>query len=258
MFGLFLAVLLGGFEFRCESYSSVSNDVLTVDSTIRPRPFLWRRYALSEGGVFRREARYEIVFDARVAGADAESKLLVIVRPLRECTSLRDIGQATVEPTQGRWKSVRLQVAQVPDGDFRLQIHSRGRIRAEIAGLRVRELAAPVYVPAPTNAHAVARTVGAIRPGEPTGAKEFEVDRPCAANGPVIEAAAFGMSETNADNTASLRAALCRGEALRCRAARRREGHIPFSVGLPDRAQWLQGLHVRRWRGDLRILAQGR
>ena len=41
----------------------------------------------------------------------------------------------------------------------------------------------------------------------PQGATEFEVDAPRNATGPALDCAAYGVSETNADNTAALRAA---------------------------------------------------
>lgn len=48
---------------------------------------------------------------------------------------------------------------------------------------------------------------------EPHGAIEFDVDSPACGSGPTLNAADFGVSETNADNTAALRAAFAAAKA---------------------------------------------
>ena len=48
---------------------------------------------------------------------------------------------------------------------------------------------------------------------EPHGAIEFDVDRPACGSGLTLNAADFGVSETNADNTAALRAAFAAAKA---------------------------------------------
>lgn len=231
IFSVLLAVVVGGVEFRCERDAAVSNDVLIVDSTMSQKPFQWRRYALSADNGFELGARYEISFCTRVAGVDADSALLTLVRPVDEPSARFDCASAMTEPTDGEWRTVRMHVAGVTRADYRLQFHSRRRIRAEIADVRIRRLRPDVFVPAP--AQAAPRT-GVRRAEEPTGAREFEVDLPRpAADAPVLFARDFGLSETAADNTAALRKALAAAKARRAAALVVEKGTYRFASDAP-------------------------
>lgn len=66
-----------------------------------------------------------------------------------------------------------------------------------------------VFVPAEREA----KPCGVHLANLPPGAKEFEVDAPRNASGLVLDCADYGVSETNADNTAQLRAAFAAAKA---------------------------------------------
>ena len=231
IFSLLLAVTFGGFDLQCGRDAVASNDVLFIDSTVETSTSLWRRYALSAHDDFKPGERYEISFRARVAGVDADAALLTLVRPACETSDRFDCASVMTEPTHGDWRTVRIPVFGFSRSDYRLQFHSRRRIRAEIADLRLRRLQPEVFVPAPA---VVAPRIGEMRPGEPAGAREFEVDLPCpAADAPVLRARDFGFSETAADNTAALRAALQAAKARRAASLVVEKGTYRFASDAP-------------------------
>ena len=75
---------------------------------------------------------------------------------------------------------------------------------------------------------------------EPHGAMEFDVDSPVCGNGSILNAADFGVSETNADNTTALRAAFAAAKA-------RHASRLVMSTGvyrvMSDSPLELKGFH---------------
>ncbi|MGN0851770.1 MAG: right-handed parallel beta-helix repeat-containing protein [Kiritimatiellia bacterium] len=192
---------------RCERWASLSNQVLSIDSTAVSRDFAWNRYALEDrDGSFVPGRRYTVTFRAKVEAGAKNSFLYVLVRPGGEPSERHDAGSVAVQPTWGRWQDVRLEVGEIERPDQRLQIHGFNRLRAEIADLAIVERAPLVFVPARENhlAGAAPETPAFT----PTGAQEFEVDAPRPTGGPVLDAAAFGVSEAKCDNFSALKAAL--------------------------------------------------
>ena len=206
----FLAAVLAGSslsDFTCGRWAAVSNQVLSIDSTSAVKDFSWHRYALEpKDGSFIPGRRYEVRFRAKVEGGAKNSFLYVLIRPGGESSDRLDAGRAAIHPTNGEWKDIRLEVGEVDRTDQRVQIHGFNRLRAEVADLRIIERPPLAFVPAATNL--IEGTVAALPAFMPTGAKEFEVDCPRPTEGPVLDAAAFGVNEANPDNLPALKAAL--------------------------------------------------
>lgn len=191
-----------------------ADGVLCLDSTKASREFEWARYAMSaENEPLRPNTRYEVTFRTRVEGTGPSSYLYVIVRPASVSGAERDVDSLPVLQTDGGWRCCRMKFTTGAATDFRLQFHSHGRIRAEIADLRIAELRSVRMETVKPTAQPVARPSAL-----PAGAREFEVDLPRPGGGLVLDAADFGVSVDNADNTASLGKALAaakeRGAAM--------------------------------------------
>lgn len=203
------AALVGsGFaNFERGQWTSLSNDVLAIDSTSAAHDFPWTRYALEgKDGSFVPGHRYEVRFRAKVEAGAKDSFLYVIVRPGAEPTERYDAGTVAVRPTNGAWKDVRLDVGTVERADQRLQIHGFNRLRAQIAGLQIVERPPLAFVPATESK--VSGTVAETPSFTPTGAVDFDVELPRETGGAVLQAADFGVAETNPDNLPALKAAL--------------------------------------------------
>ncbi len=211
MFGLtFFAATLacsGVSDYQCGRWATVSNQVLVVDSTGAGHDFSWHRYALeSRDGSFVPGHRYEVRFRAKVEGGAKNSFLYTLIRPAAEPSDRLDAGRLSIHPTNGEWKEVSLQVEDVERTDLRLQIHGYNRLRAEVADIRIVERPPLAFVPATA---VCTNGIVSVTPSfTPTGAQEFDVEMPRATGGCVLEAADFGVAESNPDNLPALKAAL--------------------------------------------------
>ena len=211
MFGLtFFAAALacsGVSDYQCGRWATVSNQVLVVDSTGAGHDFSWHRYALeSRDGSFVPGHRYEVRFRAKVEGGAKNSFLYTLIRPAAEPSDRLDAGRLAIHPTNGEWKDVSLQVEDVERTDLRLQIHGYNRLRAEVADIRIVERPPLTFVPATA---VCTNGIVSVTPSfTPTGAQEFDVEMPRATGGCVLEAADFGVAESNPDNLPALKAAL--------------------------------------------------
>ena len=211
MFGLtFFAAALacsGVSDYQCGRWATVSNQVLVVDSTGAGHDFSWHRYALeSRDGSFVPGHRYEVRFRVKVEGGAKNSFLYALIRPAAEPSDRLDAGRLSIHPTNGEWKEVSLQVEDVERTDLRLQIHGYNRLRAEVADIRIVERPPLAFVPATA---VCTNGIVSVTPSfTPTGAQEFDVEMPRATGGCVLEAADFGVAESNPDNLPALKAAL--------------------------------------------------
>lgn len=199
--GLFLASAM---PIVPQWQSSVGADgVLRCDSSRMEHEFEWRKYAqTSTDEPLKPNTRYEITFRAKVEGYGTGSYLYAIIRPESTSGAEKDVGDLPIHPTDGRWQACKLKFSTGNEPDYRLQFHSHNRIKAEIADLRIKELNPIRYVTCVPSKKMVERPTGL-----PTGAQEFEVDLPRGKGGLVLDAAAFGASPENQDNTDALRKA---------------------------------------------------
>lgn len=213
MFGLSLfatALACSGLsDYTCGEWASISNQVLVVDSTGAGCDLPWHRYAMEpREGSFVPGHRYEVKFKAKVEGGAKNSFLYALIRPASEPSERFDAGHLAVQPTDGKWKEVALDVDAVERTDLRLQIHGYNRLKAEIADLRIVERPPLTFVPA-TASYGMSMSLDQTSPTfVPTGAQEFEVEMPRSTDGPVLDAEDFGVGEANPDNLPALKAAL--------------------------------------------------
>ena len=240
--GFMSLAVLAASEFDCAPASftlhggaSVSPDGkrLLIDSIGEPKAFTWRRYAvLDRAGRMAPHTRNRLTFKVKAEATDHDAHLLALIRPRNENSHHYDCGSATVLPTQGRWKTVEMKFATRERDDCCFQLHSRNRIKAEVKDITLVK-AEPLKFEA---VRGESSRVDVDMSAEPRGAEEFDVDRPSDGNGLVLNAADFGVSETNADNTAALRAALAAAKERRAarlvlpRGAYRVASNSPLSL----------------------------
>ena len=200
----------------CQDFAQTASDgTLLIDSSAAPQEFGWRRYALTADDFVPGE-RYRITFRARVEGYGQKAFLYVLVRPKGRGDDAKDVGSLSIKPTDGKWKSCEMKFEAGGEKGYRLQFHGWNRLKAEIADLKIEKRPALAFVPADATSASlpVSGAAGASLPANlPCGAKEFEVDAPRNATGPTLDCADYGVSETNRDNTAALRAAFADAKA---------------------------------------------
>ena len=192
--------------------TQMPDGTVVVDSLSSPSEFGWRRYTVNaDPSLLRPNARYRVSFKCRVAGGGDRARLLVLVRPLSFMRGERDVLGLFVEPTDGEWRSFSVPVETSDVSDYRLQIHSWNRIRAEIKDLTVETRLPLAFVPANAEAPVTPRRAEDL----PRGAQEFEVDLPRPETALVLDAADYGASPASADNTAALRKAFAAAKERR-------------------------------------------
>lgn len=232
-----LALCLGWAAFagaslpmRCERNSVSTPDGLAIDSLGSAEEFGWRRYGfVDDADLFKTNERWRVSFRCKVEGRGKGASLLVLVRPLSVSGAERDALSLRVDPTAGEWKAFSVPFNTCGATDYRLQFHGWNRIRAEIADLRVERLAPYSFKPALADAPRSACRLGPL----PAGAKEFDVDLPHEGAGVVLDAAVFGVSETNADNTAAMRAAFAAAKERKACRLELRKGTYRFLSDAP-------------------------
>ena len=174
--------------------------------------FGWRRYAMTAGG-FAPGERYRVTFRARVEGFGDKALLFVLVRPKGWSGDEKDLASLKVRPAEGGWKDCEMKFDVGEGLDYRIQFHGWNRIKADIADLKIEKRPPFAFVPAWRGDPPLRTGQSQSLPNLPHGAAEFEVDAPRNATGPILDCAAYGVSETNADNTAALRAAFADAKA---------------------------------------------
>ena len=198
-----------GVKIRCQDCSHVdSNGTLHIDSSGSANEFGWRRYALTADDLVSGE-RYSVTFKARVEGCGSKAHLYVLVRPNGRGDDAKDVARLSVKPTEGKWKDCELKFEVGGATDYRLQFHGWNKLKADIADLRVVKRTPFAFIPANLSNLSNLSNISNL----PLGAKEFDVDAPRNATGPTLDCADYGVNETNADNTAQLRAAFADAKA---------------------------------------------
>ena len=204
----------------CQDSSRIDSDgTLRIDSSAAQSEFGWRRYALTSENFVPGE-RYRVTFKARVEACANKAHLFVLVRPKSRSGDEKDLAALSVKSTDGQWKDCEIKFEVSGDEDYRLQFHGWNKLKADIADLKITKRPPFVFIPAescesivstqlPTPNYQLQSTNYQL----PQGAKDFEVDAPRNATGPTLNCADYGVGETNADNTAALRAAFADAKA---------------------------------------------
>ena len=199
----------GAAKIICQNYSRVDADgTIIIDSSVAEREFGWLRYALTADDFVPSE-RYRVTFRVRVEGCGKNSFLFVLVRPKGHGRDDKDVASLSVKPTEGKWKNCEMKFEAGGEKDYRLQFHGWSRFKAEIADLKIEKRPPISFVPVERGADRSRASLANL----PQGAKEFDVDAPRNTMGPTLNCAGYGVSETNKDNTAQLRAAFADAKA---------------------------------------------
>ena len=195
----------------CQDSSRIDSDgTLHIDSSAVKSEFGWRRYALTAED-FTPGERYRVTFKARVEACGSKAHLFVLVRPKGRSGDEKDLASLSVKPTDGKWKDCEIKFeVNGEKEDYRLQFHGWNKLKADIADLKI--MTRPPFAFIPAERLSTPSTLSNLS-NLPLGAKDFDVDAPQNANGPVLNCSDYGVSEANADNTSALRAAFADAKA---------------------------------------------
>ena len=216
-------------KVTCQYFSHVEPDgTVVIDSSSSDGEFGWRRYAMTAVDL-EPGARYRVTFRAKVEACADKASLYMLVRPKDWGGNEKDAASVSVKPTAGAWKSVEMKFETGGERNYRLQFHGWNRVKAEIADLKIEKRLPLKFIPAERSAKRTKAELGHL----PRGAMEFEVDAPRNEAGPTLDCADYGVCETNADNTAQLRAAFADAKAKKASRLVLRRGRYALNANSP-------------------------
>lgn len=165
----------------------------------------WNRFMRTRPGVLKPDTDYTVTFRFRANGpVDLIPHLHFLIRPYGAENADFDLMHAFNYTPGAEYRDVVIRFRTNGRADYAFQIHSRGRIKAEISDFTLRQGARNGIVAVPNRTEPYPGTAALL----PTGAEEFEVERPRNPGGTTANAADFGVSEKNADNIEALNRAI--------------------------------------------------
>jgi len=188
--------------YRTFERTTLTNGTLVADTFGLSRDIVFRRLFESRAGLLKGQQAYRVTFDYRLAVERPTDSALVIVRPQDRSDASQDRLDTLLSDTHGAFVrySDTFETGDATNCLFKLS--AKGGVRFEVRSLRVVPSVGHVRRPVP-NADRPAP-----RPDDlPTGSHPIAVDPP-RGNGPVLDAAAFGVSPDSTNNTPALNAAL--------------------------------------------------
>ncbi len=188
------------------SCGSISKDGKTLSVDNEKFAGEWNWILKTAPGVLTPETNYVASFEYRVAEPNIKEKYFhFLCRPLDMNIPNRD----TLRSNEGlaqTFQSVKLKFSTADDKLPAFQIHSFRKLKGEIRNFVLTETGKSTKEFIPITANPAPFT-GELA-NRPTGAKEFEVELPKNSTGKVVNAAEFGVAESNPDNTPALNRAL--------------------------------------------------
>lgn len=185
-----------------EDSAAVENDGNTL--VLRGQGPKWNRFLRTRPGVLKPNTDYEATFRYRTTGEVNFGHFLhILVRPFSAGNADSDLLQVNFTPGK-EFRRAALHFRTGERTDYAFQIHSCGPIRAEIADLKLAESAGKTVETIANRPEPYTGSFGKL----PSGAREFEVERPRNKSGVTVNAAEFGVSEKNADNIEALNKAI--------------------------------------------------
>ncbi|MGI5923636.1 MAG: right-handed parallel beta-helix repeat-containing protein [Lentisphaeria bacterium] len=190
--------------------TSVSADgsTLVIDTTKQAAGTQWLWSFATTSGLLKANTAYHVTFSCRLQNPDATKNMLqALCRPADLITGHRDVASLAIRSASDEFVKYDLKFIASNRDNLLFKLSSCGLLRAEIRDLVITEGLREKYVPATVDVLPyVGSTVSGV--GDPTGAKEFVVERPRQTGGAVVNAADFGVSIDSADNTAALNQAI--------------------------------------------------
>ncbi len=176
---------------------SISVDTANVNND-------WNTLIQTKPGALQPMTSYTASFRCRVEEPDIKNKFFhIICRPLSAPGGNRDTLHQNYGDSAG-WETVTIPFQTNEAADYSFQIHSFRRLKGEIADFKLLQSAANEFIAFADHAEPFTGSFGTL----PTGAKEFSVNLPQIDGKTVVNAADFGVSEQNTDNTLQLNRAL--------------------------------------------------
>ncbi len=181
---------------------SADGKTLSVDTTGVAGDWNWA--LRTRPGVLRPGTGYVAEFRYRVAEPDmAKRYFYMLSRPVSADHPHLDTMRQSLGDS-AEFRRARLKFTTGSDADGAFQIHMFRRMRGEITGFTLTEGTGELYFPASADAKPFTGEWGTL----PTGAREFEVERPKNSGGRTLYAADFGVAPGNPDNVPALNRAI--------------------------------------------------
>lgn len=202
-------------ELHPHAVRAAADGTFTIDSASLPGG--WSRLYADLPGKLEPGKRYTATAQIDLKELGDDSRLLFLIRPAAAPDHTADIvSREYSRPGEYRFKAEFTVPGNIRDYTF--QIHVRNKVKAVLSDVRV-----AAGNPDDVRIDAAAGNTGDfVLPPLPTGSPEFKINLPVP-SGKVIDAATFGVSESNDDNTAQLNAAI--------RAAAEQEADLRLSPG---------------------------
>ena len=178
-------------EYRMD-LSNFSDDGKSVvlDST---KAGEWSVWLKTKKGVILPNKDYILSFSYKIdPGADENSRLHLLVRPLSKITPEADCLRIDESTVSSKMKKVRLSFKTKDADDYAFQIHMGGKFRAQLENLKISEGTFEKFVPFSADTKPWDGKIKNL----PTGAKEFDVDLPKPEKEIVVNAEDFGVTQS--------------------------------------------------------------
>jgi hypothetical protein len=193
-----------------DSFARVSEDgtKLLIDGRELPENAIWTWQLRTSPGLLKSDTDYVVRFRCRELeslSSPQDSCLHFLMRPFSRMDATLDTFRNNLYTAfPERLHKFKLRTGGKAD-DYAFQIHTLRRLRAEISDFSIEEGSGEDFTPMAATAEPYRGDLG----GLPTGAKEFEVERPQPkADAATVRASDFGFSQDAEDNTAALNKAI--------------------------------------------------
>lgn len=164
----------------------------------------WARLARTRPGVLKPNTDYLATFRYRRNNEfNFSGFLYILVRPYSEENADSDLLYSGFLP-QDEYRAAEIRFRTDNRRDWAFQIHSWGNLDAEIADFKLVECTDKLIDVIPGGSTPFVGDPGNL----PSGAKEFEIERPRTGRTLIVNASEFGLNETNADNIEALNRAV--------------------------------------------------
>ncbi len=164
----------------------------------------WNRFARTRINVLKPNTSYIAIFSYQSVGeVNLRNFFHLLLRPFDANNANSDLLQANYTPSKTS-QTITLHFKTNEKTDYAFQIHAYGKLQAKISDFTLMENSKESSIVIPNQPENYTDDLGQL----PTGAQEFEVERPRNANQTIVNAADFGVKEENADNIEALNKAI--------------------------------------------------
>ena len=222
LFGVIILLIFTSLNLSCnkldlnnKSGYVISDDFAKIDNSVikintKESSNKWNNCFKTKNGLFKPGKQYKVKINCETKEAVKDGYLFLLVRPFEKNNgSYDDIASRIVLDLEGPTEVILQFIVPADRSDYAFQIHTHGKVIAEIASISIEEAPEKIYIPAMQG-----KNLQLDNKQIPQGATEFSVDLPELKPDAVISVADFGASEKSEDNTKAFQKAIdvCHGK----------------------------------------------